>query len=84
MAAARYGLDHSFPKLPIKPLASALTSEVRIYYVEKQTRRKTDTERQGEPGLRFLLPKAGEEGVSREKRKQGERRKARESSQGRC
>ena len=84
MAAARYGLDHSYPKLPINPLASALTLEVRIYYVEKQTRRETDTERQGEPGLRFLLPKAGEKGVSGEKRKQGERRKTRETSRGRC
>lgn len=41
------------PRCPLTPGFS--TSEVRMYYVEKQTCRKTGTERQGEPGWYFFL-----------------------------
>lgn len=74
------------PRCPLTPGFS--TSEVRMYYVEKQTCRKTGTERQGEPGWYFFLflffiPMAREKGVNGEKRKQGEK-ETRETSRRRC
>lgn len=48
-------LDHRIPQVPIDPPAPALTLEMRRYWAEKQTGRKTGTERQGEPGLPFIF-----------------------------
>lgn len=66
------------PRCPLTPGFS--TSEVRMYYVAKQTCRITGTERQGEPGWYFFffsIPKAREKGLNGEKRKQGERKETR-------